>query len=39
MADTMLHYIDNPLPGENVKISSQNMSWKNYATAILNRTF
>ncbi len=39
MAETMLHYIDNPLPAENVKLSSQDMSWKNYATAILNRTF
>ena len=39
MAETMLHYIDNPLPCENVKISSQDMSWVNYAKAILNRNF
>ena len=39
MAEKMLYYVDNPLPKENVKTSSQNMSWKNYAEAILNRTF
>lgn len=39
MADTMLHYIEHPLPGDNVTASSQNMSWSNYAKAILNRNF
>ena len=37
MAETMLHYIDNPLPSENVKTISQHMSWSNYAKTILNR--
>jgi len=39
MADMMLHYIDNPLPGKNIEESSKNMSWRNYALAILNRKF
>ncbi len=39
MAETMLHFIDNPLPAENVEKSSRNMSWKKYAKTILNRTF
>ena len=37
MAETMLYYIDNPLPGENVKTMSQHMSWINYVKTILNR--
>lgn len=39
MAETMLHYINNPLPIENVKKISLHMSWSNYAKAILNRDF
>lgn len=39
MAEIMLYYIDNPLPDENIKASSQNMSWGNYVEAILNRDF
>ncbi len=39
MAETMLKYIDEPLPHENVEATSKNMSWRNYALAILNRKF
>ena len=39
MAEIILHYIDNPLPSENVKTISQHMSWSNYVKAILNRDF
>jgi len=39
MAEIMLHYLDHPLPSENVKIISQHMSWSNYSKAILNRGF
>lgn len=39
MAETMLKYIEEPLPHENVEATSKNMSWRNYALAILNRKF
>jgi len=37
MAQTMLHFIDNPIERENVRLSSENLSWENYAHAILNK--
>lgn len=37
MADQMLKFLDHPIPRENVAESTRNMSWENYAAAILNR--
>ena len=37
MAGMMLKYIDAPLPAGNVEIASKDMSWKNYAQAVLNK--
>ena len=37
MAEQMLHFLKNPLPGENVAESASKMSWDNYVAAILNR--
>ena len=37
MADAMLKSIELPIPRENVKETSRDMSWGNYAKAILNR--
>lgn len=37
MADTMIRYLDHPLPGENVAKTAEKLSWENYALAILNR--
>jgi glycosyltransferase involved in cell wall biosynthesis len=36
MAETMIKAIDKPIPREHVAETSQEMSWKNYANAILN---
>lgn len=36
MADTMLHFLDNPIERSNVVKAAQKMSWENYAKAILN---
>lgn len=36
MAEQMMHFLDNPLPSENVKQSASSMSWSNYVAAILN---
>ncbi|MFM9984217.1 MAG: glycosyltransferase [Flavobacteriales bacterium] len=35
MAAQMLRYLDHPLPGKNVTESTKEMSWNNYAKAIL----
>lgn len=35
MADTMLRFLDKPLPRENVQKKAAHMSWENYAAAIL----
>lgn len=37
MADQILKFIDHPILRENVAKSTQNMSWENYARAILRR--
>jgi glycosyltransferase involved in cell wall biosynthesis len=37
MADQMLKFLDHPIPPENVAVSTREMSWENYARAILNR--
>jgi len=37
MVNVMEKYIEHPLPSENVAKSAKNFSWKNYATAILNK--
>ncbi|QIA06724.1 glycosyltransferase [Draconibacterium halophilum] len=37
MAEKMIHYLDNPLPGENVAKTAEKLSWENYVNAILNR--
>lgn len=36
MAKQMLRFLDQPVPRENVKESTKEMSWENYAKAILN---
>ncbi|MEM1323058.1 MAG: glycosyltransferase [Bacteroidota bacterium] len=36
MADTMIRFLDHPLPPENVSNFKVNLSWENYAKAILN---
>lgn len=35
MAEQMLRFLDQPLPGENVVEKTKSLSWSNYATAIL----
>ncbi len=35
MAEQMLRYLDKPLPGKNVAEKTKELSWKNYAMAIL----
>ncbi|MBL4707825.1 MAG: glycosyltransferase [Flavobacteriales bacterium] len=35
MADQMIRFLDNPLPGENVAEKTKELSWENYAKAIL----
>lgn len=35
MAEQMLRFLEHPLPKENVRESSKEMSWKNYVSAIL----
>lgn len=35
MAEQMLKFIERPLPKENVRKSAEDMSWKNYVSAIL----
>jgi glycosyltransferase involved in cell wall biosynthesis len=37
MAKTMMRYLDEPLPRENVGKIAENLSWANYAKAILNK--
>jgi glycosyltransferase involved in cell wall biosynthesis len=37
MADQMLKFLEHPIPKENVANSTKQMSWENYAKAILNR--
>ena len=37
MAEQMLNFIDHPIPKENVAASTLQMSWDNYANAILNK--
>ncbi|MFN0031646.1 MAG: glycosyltransferase [Flavobacteriales bacterium] len=37
MAAQMLRFLDHPLPHENVTASTKDMSWENYAKAILNK--
>ncbi len=37
MASAMMQSIDSPIPSENVYSTSAEMSWKNYATAILEQ--
>ncbi len=37
MADQMLRIVNNPVPREHVAASSKQMSWDNYARAILNK--
>lgn len=37
MADKMIQFLDNPLPGENVAKTAEKLSWQNYVKAILNR--
>ena len=36
MADAMIRSIEYPIPRKNVEETSRNMSWENYAKAILN---
>ncbi|MCB0376367.1 MAG: glycosyltransferase family 4 protein, partial [Sinomicrobium sp.] len=36
MAETMLHFLENPVPRENVARYKNKLSWKAYAAAILN---
>lgn len=36
MAETMLHFLENPIPQENVARYKTKLSWKAYAAAILN---
>jgi glycosyltransferase involved in cell wall biosynthesis len=36
MAKQMIRFLDHPVPRENVKESTKEMSWENYAKAILN---
>jgi glycosyltransferase involved in cell wall biosynthesis len=36
MADTMIKFLEHPLPRANVSASTKQMSWENYAKAILN---
>ena len=35
MANQMLRYLDNPLPPENIALKTKDMSWDNYAAAIM----
>ena len=35
MAEQMIRYLDNPLPGGNVAEKTKELSWENYANAIL----
>lgn len=35
MADQMIRFLDKPLPGENVAEKTKELSWENYAKAIL----
>lgn len=35
MAKQMIRFLDNPLPGENVEQKTKELSWENYAKAIL----
>jgi glycosyltransferase involved in cell wall biosynthesis len=37
MADTMIKYLENPLPAENVEARTKDLSWENYAKAILKK--
>jgi glycosyltransferase involved in cell wall biosynthesis len=37
MAAQMRRFLSHPLPPENVAKATENMSWKNYAKAILNK--
>ena len=37
MANTMMKYLENPLPGKNVSKTAEKLSWENYTKAILNR--
>lgn len=36
MKEQMLRYLDRPLPPENVELKTKDMSWDNYAKAIMN---
>ncbi|MBK5284305.1 MAG: glycosyltransferase [Bacteroidia bacterium] len=36
MADVMLKFLERPLPRENVSASTKQMSWENYASAIMH---
>jgi glycosyltransferase involved in cell wall biosynthesis len=35
MARVMEKFIENPIPRDNVKLSTQNLSWERYADAIM----
>ncbi|MCG6188136.1 glycosyltransferase [Maribellus maritimus] len=37
MAEQMMRFLDSPLPGANVEKTAENLSWENYARAILNK--
>ncbi len=39
MAETMLKFLDNPIPRENVNHFKNNLSWEIYSSAILNDEF
>ncbi|MFV1883632.1 MAG: glycosyltransferase [Balneola sp.] len=38
MAEQMIRFLNNPLPGENVRKSASKMSWENYVSAILKES-